>query len=59
MQTLLDAEEMAEMLFSAGFRVVEDLSASDFRRHYLAQRTDGLVIPGFVRLCCAERQGIG
>jgi len=59
MQTLLDAEEMAEMLLSAGFRVVEDLSASDIRQRYLAQRTDGLDIPGFARLCCAERQGAG
>ena len=59
MQTLLDAEEMAEILLSAGFRVVEDLSASDIRQRYLAQRTDGLDIPGFARLCCAERQGAG
>lgn len=59
MQTLLDAEEMAEILLSAGFRVVEDLSASEIRRRYLAQRRDGLDIPGFVRLCCAERQGAG
>jgi methyltransferase (TIGR00027 family) len=59
MQTLLDAEEMAEILLSAGFRVVEDLSALEIRRRYLAQRTDGLDIPGFVRLCCAERQGAG
>jgi len=57
MQTLLDAEEMAEILLSAGFCVVEDLSASDIRRRYLAQRTDGLDIPGFARLCCAERHG--
>jgi len=56
MQTLLDAEEMAEIVLSAGFRVVEDLSASDIRRRYLAQRTDGLDIAGFARLCCAERQ---
>jgi methyltransferase (TIGR00027 family) len=59
MQTLLDAEDLAELLLSAGFRVVEDLSASDIRRRYLAQRTDGLDIPGFARLCCAERQGAG
>jgi methyltransferase (TIGR00027 family) len=59
MQTLLGAEEMAEILRSAGFRVVEDLSASDIRRRYLAQRTDGLDISGFARLCCAERQGAG
>ena len=59
MQTLFDAEEMAEILLSAGFRVVEDLSASDIRQRYLAQRTDGLDIPGFARLCCAERQGAG
>lgn len=59
MQTLLDAEEMAEILLSAGFRVVEDLSASEIRRRYLAQRRDGLDIPGFGRLCCAERQGAG
>ena len=54
MQTLLDAGEMAEVLVTAGWRVVEDLSASDIRRCYLAGRTDGLDIPGFARLCCAE-----
>ena len=59
MQTLLDAEDMAEILLSAGFRVVEDLSTTEIRRRYLAQRSDGLDIPGFVRLCCAERQGAG
>jgi len=59
MQTLLDAEDMAEILLSAGFRVVEDLSASKIRRRYLAQRSDGLDIPGFVRLCCADSQGAG
>jgi len=59
MQTLLEAGEMAEILLSAGFRVVEDLSASDIRQRYLAHRTDGLDIPGFARLCCAERQGAG
>jgi len=54
MQTLLDVEEMAKILAAAGWRVVEDLSASDIRRRYLAGRTDGLDIPGFARLCCAE-----
>jgi methyltransferase (TIGR00027 family) len=56
MQTLLEAEDMAGILHSTGFRVVEDLSATEIRRRYLAQRSDGLDIPGFVRLCCAERQ---
>jgi len=58
MQTLLDAEEMAAILLSAGFRVIEDLPAPEIRRRYLALRADGLDIPGFVRLCCAERQGV-
>lgn len=59
MQTLVPEEDMAEILLSAGFRVVEDLSAPKIRRRYLDQRSDGLDIPGFVRLCCAERQGTG
>jgi len=59
MQTLLDEAEMAEILRVAGFRVVEDLSAADIRQRYLAQRTDGLDIPGFARLCCDERQDAG
>jgi methyltransferase (TIGR00027 family) len=59
MQTLLDVEEMAEILAFAGFHVVEDLQAAEIRRRYLAQRSDGLDIPGFVRLCCAEREGSG
>jgi methyltransferase (TIGR00027 family) len=59
MQTLLDAEDVAEILVSAGLRMVEDLSAPEIRRRYLAQRTDGLDIPGFVRLCQAERRGAG
>jgi O-methyltransferase involved in polyketide biosynthesis len=59
MQTLLDTEETAEILRSAGWRVVEDLTAAEIRQRYLAQRTDGLDVPGFARLCCAERQGAG
>ena len=59
MQTLLDAQEMAEILLSAGFSVVEDLSAADIRMRYLAHRSDGLDIPGFARLCCAQRLGAG
>ena len=57
-QTLLTAEEVAGILHSAGFRVVEDLPASEIRRRYLAQRSDGLDIPGFARLCCAERRRV-
>ena len=56
MRTLLDPEEVAGMLHSAGFRVVEDLPASEIRRRYLRDRSDGLDIPGFARLCCAERE---
>jgi methyltransferase (TIGR00027 family) len=56
MQTLMDAEDTAGLLLSIGFRIVEDLSASEIRQRYLNQRSDGLDIPGFVRLCCAERQ---
>ena len=59
MQTLLDSEGMTEILRSTGFRVVEDLTASEIRRRYLAHRSDGLDIPDFVRLCYAERQGAG
>ena len=57
LQTLVNAEDVEEILRSAGFRVVDDLSASEIRDRYLAQRSDGLDIPDFVRLCCAERQG--
>jgi methyltransferase (TIGR00027 family) len=59
MQTLLEPGEMAEILRSSGYRVVEDLSAAEIRRRYLAQRSDGLDVPGFVRLCCAERECAG
>ena len=59
MRTLLEAKDMEEILLSAGFHVVEDLSAAEIRQRYLAQRSDGLDIPSFVRLCCAERQGAG
>ena len=55
MQTFFDAEEVAGILGSAGFRVVEDLSAAEIRGRYLTGRTDGLDIPGFVRLCLAEK----
>lgn len=55
LRTLLEARDMAEILASAGFRVVEDLSATEIRQRYLTQRSDGLDIPGFVRLCCAEK----
>ena len=57
LQSLLGSEEVAGMLHSAGFRVVEDLSAAEIRRRYLDQRADGLDIPDFARLCCAEREG--
>jgi O-methyltransferase involved in polyketide biosynthesis len=56
MQTVLDSEEVAGMWHPAGFRIVEDLSASEVRRRYLRHRSDGLDIPGFARLCCAERE---
>jgi O-methyltransferase involved in polyketide biosynthesis len=59
MQTLLEPEHMAEILSSAGFRVVEDLPAAEIKHRYLDQRSDGLDIPGFVRLCCAERERAG
>ena len=55
-QTLIDTEDMAGLLLSTGFRIVEDLSASEIRQRYLHQRSDGLDIPSFVRLCCIERQ---
>ena len=35
MKTLLNAEDMAKILDSAGFRVVEDLSAPEIRQRYL------------------------
>ncbi len=57
MRTLLEAGQMAEILGSAGFDVVEDLPAGEIRRRYLAGRSDGLDIPGFVRLCCAQKEG--
>jgi O-methyltransferase involved in polyketide biosynthesis len=53
--TLLNKDEIAEVLLSTGFQVIEDLSATDIRQRYLARRSDGLDIPGFGRLCCAER----
>lgn len=56
MQTLVDSDDVAGMLHSTGFRVVEDLSSSEVRRRYLYQRPDGLDIPGFARLCCAEME---
>lgn len=55
MQTLLDPEDVEGILRSAGFRRVEDLSAAEARHRYLRNRSDGLDIPGFARLCCAER----
>ncbi len=56
MRTLLGAGQMAEILDSAGFDVVEDLPAGEIRRRYLTGRSDGLDIPGFVRLCCARKE---
>jgi methyltransferase (TIGR00027 family) len=54
MQTMFEPEQIASIIRSAGFRVVEDLSASEIRQRYLERRTDGLDIPGFARLCCVE-----
>ena len=54
LRTLLDPEEVASLLRAAGFRVVEDLSAAEVRRRYLRGRSDGLDVPDFGRLCCAE-----
>jgi len=56
LRTLLDPEEVASLLGAAGFRVVEDLSAAEIRRRYLRDRSDGLEISDFGRLCCAERE---
>lgn len=55
MQTLMETKEINEILQSSGFNIIEDLSASQIRQRYLDQRSDGLDIPGFVRLCCAEK----
>lgn len=55
--SLLDSEDVAGMLHSAGFRVVEELPSSEIRRRHIYERSDGLDIPGFARLCCAEREG--
>jgi hypothetical protein len=57
MHTLLEAEDVAKLLAQSGFRVVQDLSAAEIRRQYLADRSDGLDIPGFAHLCSAERLG--
>lgn len=56
LRTLLEADEVGEMLHSAGFRVSENLSAPEVRSRYLRGRSDGLDVPGFMRLCCAERE---
>ena len=54
LQTLMTSGEMAKLLHSTGFSVVEDLSASEITDRYLSGRSDGLDLPGFARLCCAE-----
>jgi O-methyltransferase involved in polyketide biosynthesis len=54
LQTLMTSDEVTDLLQSTGFRIVEDLSASEIRNRYLSNRSDGLDVPGFVRLCCAE-----
>ncbi len=59
LRTLLEPPEVQAVLQAAGFRLVEDLSASQIRSQYLQDRSDGLDIPDFVRLCCAEREGGG
>jgi len=56
LRTLMDPDEVAGILHSAGFRVVEDLPASEIRSRYLHDRSDGLDIRGFARLCHAERE---
>lgn len=58
-QTLLGFEDLAEIVRSVGLRVVEGLPASDIRERYLAQRSDGLDVPGFGRLCCVEKPCAG
>ena len=56
LRTLLNAEEIEQILLDTGFSVIEDIPASEIRKRYLVQRTDGLDIPDFVRLCYAERR---
>ena len=56
LQTLLGSDDVSDILHSAGFQVVEDLPATEIRHQYLRHRSDGLDIPDFVRLCCAERE---
>lgn len=55
MKSLVEPQEIADLLHSTGFRVVEDLSAAQIRERYLAGRSARLGVPGFARLCCAER----
>ena len=54
LQTLMTSDEITELLQSTGFRIVEDLSSPEIRKRYLSNRSDGLNVPGFVSLCCAE-----
>jgi len=56
-RTLLESGDLADTVRSVGLRVVEDLSAPEIRERYLAGRSDGLDVPGFVRVCCVETQG--
>ncbi len=55
LKTLMDSVAMERMLNSTGFHVVEDLPAAEIRQRYLRQHAVGLDIPGFARVCCAER----
>ena len=58
MISLHSPEQIAEVLDAAGSDVVEDLSSSEIEDRYLVNRSDGLSVPGFVRLGCAEKRSL-
>ncbi len=48
-------EDIRQILESVGFSVVQDLDAAEITQRYLGNRADGLSVPGFVQVCCAEK----
>lgn len=49
-------DEIKALMEANGFEVSEDFDAKQITERYLANRDDGLSIPGFVQLCHATKQ---
>lgn len=55
MRSLFEPEEIESLARTAGWRIVDNLTAADQNKRYLSHRKDGLSVPAFAHLLRLER----